>query len=550
MSYIYSIPQTTPKRAIEAQHQTSGSVFQEFERKIVPATKSAVYNPEVQNNRRRLTALKIGVVTLIVGAVVSLASRRVRFNLVKMLQTLRTKNEEILTRTSEAIASKEAPFVLRAKIGIMRVVRRVSDSFLNILGNVDHYKNRLSGQVTDNIPVVSRAVRWVNGKLTPLFTGTVKGASVDKFKAAEQAAIKLKDTLNDLALRNPELRNVIGNNADDLLAAVRKLSSDQALKGRHDELSKLLKEAVSEYNAQIDGMFRKTNVAKSAERLIDGTISIDIAKNRLLPSHLKLLDLKRAVSFQHKEKVKVIDDLLELMTVTKGVKPDAALIKKLTDARSVYAKTASSADAQSLLSVLDDIAAKVDHPKLTRALTEVRAAVSTTRSGQLQQMVKVVDEALAQGQINKETHKALQKQLSQLHNKVSGAVEFEKTNLSGRLLDIAIGPVPLMETTGLVVPVAALVNEIAESENHKERVSKALVYAPTIAGGVGATVFALRKGIFGANALLFGLGTGWLFNRFGTYVDQKYYSKGREFNTLKILTSDPATNPGVKIFEV
>lgn len=550
MSYIYSIPQNTPQRALEAHQKNSGSVFQDFERKLVPATKSAVYNPEIKKERERNLALKISVVSLIVGVAVSLASRRVRFNLVKMLQTIRTKNEEVLAKTTEAITSKEAPLLLRAKISFMRVVRRVSDSFLNILGNVDHYKNKLSGQVTENIPFFSRAIKWVNGKLTPIFTGTVKGASIDKYKAAEKATIKLKDTLNELAMQNPELRNVIGNNADDLLASVQKLSSDKALKGRHDELAKLLKEAVKEYKAQIDGMFRKTNVAQSAEKLFDSTISIDIAKNRLLPSHLKLLDLKRAISFQTKEKVKVLDELLDLMTVTKGVKPDAALIKRLTDARNAYSKVASKSNGDALLSVLDDVAARVDHPKITRAITEAQAAVTTRRVGKLQKMSKLIDDALAQGQINKETHKALKKQLKAVHANVADAVNFEKVNLSGRLLDIAIGPVPLMETTGLIVPVAALANEVAQSENKQERISNAIVYTPTILGGVGASIFALRKGIFGAKALLYGLGCGWVFNRLGTYVDKKYYSKGHEFNTLKLLSSDPSKNPGIKIYEV
>ena len=117
-------------------------------------------------------------------------------------------------------------------------------------------------------------------------------------------------------------------------------------------------------------------------------------------------------------------------------------------------------------------------------------------------------------------------------------------------MDIAIGPVPFLETTSLTVPAIALANEIIQAENTKERVSKSLVYGPTIAGGIGACVFALNKGIYGVNALLFGAVTGYIFNKLGTFVDDKYYSKGREFNTLKVLSSDETKNTGVKIVEM
>lgn len=547
MTNIYSIPQYKQQIGI---NNNNYNIFSEFERKQLVATKSVVYNPEIKEGRKRSIIIKSGIAAFLAGAALSLASRRVRFNAVKIIESLRAHNEAMINKSREAIARKDVPVLLRAKIGVMRFINRVTSSIINFFGNIDHFKNRLTGQVADNIPIVSKGIHWTNNKLTPFFSGTVRKASVGKYQSAEKAAAQLKNTINELIFREPKLRKVLGSSSDDLVLAVKELSSSKAFGRRHKELQEALKLAVKDYNAQVDGLLHGSSVANAANRLVDGTISLDIAKTKLLPNHLRLLSAKRAVSFSHKEKVTVIDELLDLMLYTKNLKPDPALIKRLQVARQAYAKAGSPQNRDVLLKVLEEASNKIQHPAIKRALVETTEAVTSSSPGQIQILAGKLAQAHEVGHINGETYKALLKQLNDVQNKTAKAVKFEKVNLSGRLLDIAIGPVPLLETTSLAIPGVVLAHEMVTADNKQERISNALIYTPTIVGGLGATVYALQKGIFGFNAMLFGMVSGYIFNRLGTFVDNKYYSKGREFNTVKMLASDQTKNPGIKILEV
>lgn len=546
MNYINSTSQYKPTIITNK----NSNVFEQFERKSLKATKAISYSPEVKENRKKAVIIKSSIVALLVGSLASLASRKFRFNALKVLQNLKLNNEAFLNNAREAIANKEAPIMLKVKIGIMRTVTRVSNSFINILGNVDHYKNRLSGQVADSIPGIGSGINFVNNKLKPFFTGIVHNASFSKYKTADKAANQLKDLVNEMALRNPELRKYVGSSADDLVAAISKLSDQGAISARNGELNTLLKSAVKEYNNQVEKLFKTTNIGKSTEKIFEETISLNIAKNTLLPHHLELLKLKRAVTFSPHEKIKVIDKLIDALSTSKGLEPNVAIINKLKNVRGAFAKAPTEANRQALLDIFQQINKEVNHPIVKRAFTEAKIAVSINEAGIVQQLLKQVEAGYKNGEIGKQTYEVLSKQLDRVHKSVSTAVNFEKENLAGRLLDIAIGPVPFLETTSLTVPAIALANEIIQAENTKERVSKSLVYGPTIAGGIGACVFALNKGIYGVNALLFGAVTGYIFNKLGTFVDDKYYSKGREFNTLKVLSSDETKNIGVKIVEM
>ncbi|MEW5820292.1 MAG: hypothetical protein AB1782_08890 [Cyanobacteriota bacterium] len=545
MNNIYSIPTNPiPPSYLNTKQGPAYSVFQDFERKMVLPTKSALFNEEIKKGRKRNVLIKTGIVTASLGILLSLASRRVRFNVAKFLEVIRNSSENVI---KQATQNKNASLTTRIKTGVLTGFYKVSDSMINFLGNLDHFKNHLTGQVVDSIPGVSNGLRFINGKLTPFYTGTVRKAAVGNYRAADKAAIKFKETVNDLCMRNPELRKILGSSADDLFATIKNLSGSKEFAARHKEMQELLDVAVKEYTANFNSL---KQAAKAAGSVFDSTISLDLAKSKLLSHHLKLLDARRVVTFSHNEQLSVIDDLVKTMLKTRKYTPDAALLAKIGNARAAFAKMPNAANRKELINILDDVVAKVDHPKIIKAIAETKATIAVTRSGEVQRLAKRLQVAYEKGHINKETYKELSKQLKTIHNKTAEAVRFEKENLSGRLLDIAIGPVPLLETASLAIPSVALAHEVAQSENKKERISKTLVFGPTILGGVGATIYALQKGIFGANALLYGAVTGYIFNRLGKFVDDKYYSKGKEFNTLKLLSSDQIVNSGINITEV
>ena len=586
MSNIYSIQKNNyyPGSTSLANDNTKNahSVFADFERKMVPATKSVIYNPEIKEGRKRSIIIKSSIVAALLGLTLSLASKKVRFNVLKTIKSIQLKNNSILERAKDSVeaaraAHRDVPFFTSVKISLLRGVERVGNGFFNVLGNIDHFKNKFSGDIAENVPLVGRGIKYVNGKLTPFFKGTVTKASQGRYGKAETAAKQLQTMLDDLvnSTNSSQLKKLLGNSGDDILRTVQDLNKPDAIAARLDELNKLLKDAVKKYNSEIKGMVGNSNIAQTAGKLTDSTISLELAKKELLPVHLKLLKLQRAVSFNHKEKMAVLDELLDVMYYTRGTKPSASLINKVSSAKSSYdaaiktfyntigkgknltpatakeLKQSLNASKNELIKALKEAAkTSKDNPEILNKLASAESAVMTTKVGSIDRAIRRIDKAYKIGLIDKNTYAALNKQISSIQSKTTRAVNFEKNNLAGRFLDISIGPVPFLESTSLVIPVAALSNEIVEAENKEERISKSIVYAPTILGGLGATIGALKMGLFGVQALLFGAGTGFIFNRIGTWIDNKYYSKGREFNTIKVLSQETANNPGVKIYEM
>jgi hypothetical protein len=523
------------------------SVFKDFERQMIPSTKSVLYNPEITREEDRHLAAKAGIITLIVGAALALASRRFRLFAEQHLNEIRVRMGDLLRSTAER---GDASLFTRAKIYTYRFGYRVATSFTNFLGNIDAGKNYITGKITNNIPIVSKGIQKLNSKLRPFFKGTVKKASLNKYKSADKAALELKTLLDGMAAKSPELRQAIGNSGDDIVNAVNGLSRRSGFESRVNELTRILRKSVKEYNTRIDDMVTDTRITRTADDLFNRTISLDIARTNLIKHNANISALHRAVSFTQKDKVSTLNRLLNEITLNTKIKPDAELISKVQKAISNYAKSSTPANERAVISVLDDVATKINHPKVLPLLSEARTAIRTQKVGQIQRLKQGLEAALESGKISTEEFKAATKQMKAIERNLNKAVQFEKDNLAGRWLDIEIGPVPFLETFSMALPVAALGNEIYQSETKEEKVSQAIQYAPAIAGGLGAWVVASLKGLYGFKALSFSLASGILFNRLGTYIDNKYYSKGKEWNSMKALAGNNIEKSGTRIFEV
>lgn len=551
MSSINKIPQSNIVLN-NNNNLNNQSVFSQFEKILVSSssTDPVVYNPALKKNRKRSIAIKLGIAALLFGGVLALSSRKFRLNTVELLESLNAQSETLLNKSKETIVNKEMSLFLKVRIAVFGFINRLTNYFINILGNLDHGKNFLTGKIADKIPFGRKVTTFLNDKFKPFFTGSVTTAATDKYKTLDKAVLNLNKTLKEVSAKSPELQNTISSTGDDIVASLGKLSGNDAIDTRLKELNTLLKGAVKDYNSQINNIVSDTNIGNTTKSLLNSTISIDIAKNHLLQRDLKLLDLKRALSFNHDEKVKTLIDLLNDMTYLKNVKPDSALIQNFKTAIQNYSKTATDANKDAVLKVLKDASEVIKQPKISRAIAEAESAIITSKPGLLQQLAQNAESAYKKGAIDADDFNRLSKQIGAVQTKLEKAVKFEKNNLAGRLLDLEIGPTPLLETSALVIPAGILAHECAQSETKQEAISKSIKYGPAIVGGVGTIVYASNKGLFGYKALLFGAVTGYIFNKIGEFVDNKYYSKGKEWDTLKVLSSNKTNDPRVRIIEI
>ena len=548
MTKIYSIPQNNLYNSVSYNND---NVFARFERQMVPATKSVVYNEAIKEKNRKKFYVTAGIIGGIASFALALASRRFRVSSLNLLDKVRIHSEELIRTTRETLANRsDVSLIDRARMSIFRGIHKVANSAINLLGNIDAGKNYITGKATTKVPVLGTFVSKANDKLRPFFTGTVKKACLFKYKGAEKAASQLQSTLDDVVRRSPGLQASIGNYGDDLARSVKELSRRGKFERRVDDLSKIIRKSVKEYNSEIDRMVSGGNkLNQTAESLVSRTISLDIARSNLVQHNARIADLKRIISFTPREREAAVRRLIKEITVN-GKNPDPALIKKLETAFASYAKSSTSANQARVLGLLDDVAIKMNHPQLKPLVSEARKAMNTSQTGMLQDLARKLETAHRSGQISADDYKVLTKQIKSLDSNIQKAVEFEKTNLSGRWLDIEIGPSAFLETFATSLPAAALAAETIKSENNEERISKAIRYGPAVVGAGATWLTTSLMAIFGFKTLLLSAASGFAFNRIGTYFDNNYYSKGREWNTLKALSTNNTEKSGVKIFEV
>lgn len=525
------------------------SVFSQFERSMNLASKSVVYNPEIKSSKKRKIFTITSISALIIIIALSLASRKLRVDATKLLENLKNTNEELLNQAQNALSSKDVSLLFKAKVHTLRFFNQVSTSTINFLANLDHGKNFITGKVSDEIPLLKKTIGNINSKLQPFFQNTVKSATFRKYQAADKAAIELQKTLAEIALKNPQAKSFLGNYGDDIVDSVAKLSKRTAFEGRTKDLNKQLEKAVVEYKNEIQEMIDNPAISKTANKLLNRTISLDIAKTKLHSHNLNIHNLKKVVTLTTKERIGTLNTLLREISYGTKVKLDTNLVNNLSKTIADYSKQANPATESALNAVLEEVTKKISDPKIRNLVLNAKTAISGSTPGLAEELLTSAGRAFENGNMTAEEYKLLTGQINNLRNSVNKAVTFEKENLAGRFLDINIGPVPFLETISLGVPVVALAVDCHNSENKQERNSKLIQYAPTIAGGSMGWLYASLKGFFGFKALMFSLVSGYAFNKLGIMIDDKFYSKGKEFNTTKILTSNNPEKQGLKVIE-
>ena len=139
-----------------------------------------MYNPEKKKEKKRYLFLKISIPVIVASIALLLSSRGIRTNIFNQLTSLRTQNEEFLTRMKDVLVDKKTPVLLRAKVSFLRGINKLNTYSINALSNLDHGKNYFTGKVADNVPYAGSVMTAINNKLRPIFSGFVRTSSLSK----------------------------------------------------------------------------------------------------------------------------------------------------------------------------------------------------------------------------------------------------------------------------------------------------------------------------------------------------------------------------------
>jgi len=133
---------------------------------------------------------------------------------------------------------------------------------------------------------------------------------------------------------------------------------------------------------------------------------------------------------------------------------------------------------------------------------------------------------------NKELYTELKKATDDLSNSINKAVKFETDNLAFRKMDLELGG-GNFEVIGLSLPIGLGAYNIAQADSHDERVSKGIRTTSVVGGGLAGWVFSSVVMCWSAGtAIIFGVGSALGFDQVGKFIDNKFWSKGKDWDTL------------------
>ncbi|MDD3013496.1 MAG: hypothetical protein PHC34_07330 [Candidatus Gastranaerophilales bacterium] len=134
---------------------------------------------------------------------------------------------------------------------------------------------------------------------------------------------------------------------------------------------------------------------------------------------------------------------------------------------------------------------------------------------------------------NLQLYTEFKKVVDELSDSINKAVNFETNNLTFRNMDLKLGG-GNFELIGLSIPVGIGAYNIAQADSHDERVSKGIRTGSVIGGGLAGWIFSSVTMCWSAGlAIMFGLGSGLASDKVGKFIDNKFWSKGRDWDAVK-----------------
>lgn len=367
-------------------------------------------------------------------------------------------------------------------------------------------------------------LRFVVAKRRHDLAGKKAGDLLDEFRTKRENTIKTdlntlveqhRQLLKELTTQPQDTYDYLTKtyNAENLWKEIRK-EQKAALLNKKEEIAR----SIEDNSYRIKRLF-----THSDSILFDALDFQEINKDTLKELRLKLRSLENIVDDYHyasgKDKAKreslqkefllETENMISMIPNTPESKNLNQLIEKLNDAK---------------LKLTDDYKGFVE---------EMRASLKYYCP--YKDSENKIKNANLLKELYKDEYQEVKDSISSFSNSLRKAVRFEVDDYESRMRELALGA-GIFELAGPGVATLFYANEMRKAESKEERISKSLTKGLPIAGGLGIWVYAnLVKCVNGPKAIFLSLGTGLLFNKVGHFVDNNFYSKGREWNTAKAL---------------
>lgn len=499
-------------------HKPGESVYAHFERQNANIDSVKQRSEAIKKEKIKKKHIKTAIVISLVALSIALTSIAYRQNLRKLLEALSKASEERLNKLiNQQNLSQHNDLFTRVQTNFLKGTEAVFNGSISLVENFELSKSYVGDEIASNIPLVNRAVSSANNLFEPTWVKFLSQAGKNKYTSAANVAKGMRH-LAEKTLTEPESRKMLSQ-LDEIIGATGSLADDFSRRvanvrpaftqGVHDNYYSLMREIISnpEKAQKVAGSFGNSVLSRefayANPRIVQEQISL-IDKAKHITTNIPYL--KKISATAHKAQQRISE-------VIPFIKEKANLV--------------------------DDMASL--HDDLLPALTET---VERKSSSLLDDLAKEI------AKLPKEKAELLSKRLKVFDKAFNNAVNFEHENGIARLTEIAIGPTPVFELAATTIPVLGEVHDVIDSRNKEERTSKTIKTTPVVLGSYAGLLGAIMNGFFGIKAMGISYATGLACQKIGEAVDNKFYSKGKNWDTLDVLASGEYEKSTAKFYEV
>lgn len=548
-------------------------------------------NPK-KNYKRLVTTIAgiAGASVLILGLTVAALFRGKSGMSEKMGNFLQKQRGKIYSLQAESSAWADIRLKIRTKLVAF------FDKGLTTWVNAEQFRNRLIDQkIIKKIGILNRPTEWV---ITKFKNAAIKTSKARYQKCVEKAR-KFQELLPGLKEIAPEKAALIEESINEIVKKTENLLNN--FDKRQKEIDDILEKIAKEYDRQHELLSKgKSGIIETVKSIFQDTKSIATSGDNITSrKNLEELKAKKAELYRLKEEISrnVKDNYernIELLKHVENHIIEASKNNKTLEKKYIHYFSDHIRNLENIMKSYKDAETKVGENyrirhiktfisgsqeflksieengynsdgKLDPVITYLKEAINRITDDKdlilnkyktnnikdekglvekLRMHLKIYDEKTGRNTAkakNEHLYNQFKKATDELSKSLNSAVEFESDNLAFRKMDLKLGG-GNFEVLGLSIPIGLGAYSVAKANSSDERVSKGIRTGSVIGGGlIGWVTSGVVMCLSAGTAILVGVGAGLVGDQIGKYVDNRFWSKGRDWDAVKKQKQQEAT---------
>lgn len=222
-----------------------------------------------------------------------------------------------------------------------------------------------------------------------------------------------------------------------------------------------------------------------------------------------IIKMTKAINYKDINKINMLRTLRQnVIQYSKGETVNPELQAKII-------KGADAFRSEIMKAVKNKTMSKDVSDQLLDNLTKFRNLMNNFKQGKVEDILEIYKKILPPSE-----YSTVEKFYRESVNSLDKSIQIETEDFINKVRDLALGSAPT-DILSVLGGIATLGYYLGKSDNKEERTSISLKYGIPALAGIGVSIYSNAKLFAGTKSLLFGGISTWIFNRLGSYADNK-----------------------------